>query len=97
MQNLKFRRAESFTAILLALSLFSLLFVSFQTWQQSQLAQQAKGYQTLQAMQIAENQLHLRLAGQPCDRRVEQNGLVFEVNCSGQAIKISYPLGEFTL
>lgn len=87
-------KAETFVSLLVAISLFSIIFMSFSYWQTEQNKNLAEIYQQQQALQIAENQLALQMAGLSCENRVEQNHLSFEVQCISQKISVIYPLGR---
>lgn len=91
-------KAETLTGLLLAISLFALLCLSFLKWQAEQHRSNLTQYQQQQALLIAENQIHRRLAGIPCERSVEQNGLKFRIEkCTPQEIQIRFPNGELRI
>lgn len=88
-------KAESAVSLLLAIVLFSILFLSYAEWQNQQHRQQQFLFQQQQALQIAENQIALQMAGKPCQRRIEQNQTTFELlRCTPSEIQIRFPLGE---
>lgn len=90
-------KAESILSVLIAISLFSLMFLSYRQWQSLQHWQENRLYQKQQALQIAENQLALRLANRACKRSVTQNNLQFVIECSDSQIKVGFPLGEIKI
>lgn len=92
---MKIIKAESSLSLLVALLLFSIIYVSWSSWQSQQNAQSQAIFQRQQALQIAENQIARLLAGMPCQNRVEQNGIRFEIRrCSSREIAIFYPQGN---
>lgn len=87
-------RAESLVSLLVALTLFAILALNFTAWQKIQLERGARNYQQQQALQIAENQIALRMAGLSCEPQAVENDVKFTIQCSGELIKISYPMGQ---
>ena len=87
-------RAESLGSLLVALTLFAIFALNFTAWQKTQLERGARNYQQQQALQIAENQIALRMAGLSCDPQAVENDVKFTIQCSGGLIKISYPMGQ---
>lgn len=87
-------KAESLVSLLVAMMLFALLAMSFLAWQQSQLEQGIANYQQQQALQLAENQLALRMAKLGCESQAVINGVKFTIQCQTEQIKVSYPLGQ---
>lgn len=91
-------RAESGLSLLIALSLFSSLFLSISTWQSAQTAQRQLQFQRQQALLIADNQIDRLLAGQACETQLQQNGIRFDIHpCHPQHIRIAFPLGEVVI
>lgn len=87
-------KAESLVSLLVALMLFAILALNFTVWQKTQLERGARNYQQQQALQIAENQIALRMAGLSCESQAVENDVRFTIQCSGELIKISYPMGK---
>ncbi|QIM62221.1 hypothetical protein A1D29_02280 [Pasteurellaceae bacterium Orientalotternb1] len=90
-------KAESYMALLVAISLFAISFWVYSHWQTQQNHRTHFLYQQQQALQIAENQLALMLAGQSCKRSVSQNNLQFFIECNDRQLKIRFPLGEINV
>lgn len=92
---MKIIKAESSISLLVAMSLFSFLCLIWLNWQSQQTAQQQLIYQRQQALQIAENQIARQMAGIECQRKIEQNGIQFEIQrCSNKEIEIYFPKGK---
>ncbi|EIG24465.1 DUF5374 domain-containing protein [Haemophilus paraphrohaemolyticus] len=87
-------RAESLVSLLVALTLFAIFALNFTAWQKTQLERGARNYQQQQALQIAENQIALRMAGLSCEPQAVENDVKFIIQCSGELIKVSYPMGH---
>ncbi|MCK3657588.1 hypothetical protein A4G18_02370 [Pasteurellaceae bacterium Pebbles2] len=92
-----FHKGMSLTTVLVALSLFSSLFLAINQWASYQRKNANHIYQRYQALQIAENQQQRQFLGLSCDPLVEQNGLTFQVSCQGNGVKVRYILGEIQL
>lgn len=90
----KITKAETLISLLVAISLFTILFLTYSNWQSSQQQQANYVYQQQQALQIAENQLNLKAANEPCERMVKQNHLTFKITCTEYKIIVVFPLGE---
>lgn len=90
-------KAESFIAILTALTIFSMLFLSYSQWQKKQTEQLWLNYQKQQAFQIAENQLSLLFATQNCESQAVQNNITFTIQCQSGQIIVKFPLGSITV
>ncbi|MDP8033743.1 DUF5374 domain-containing protein [Pasteurella atlantica] len=90
-------KAETFISVIVAILLSSIIFLSYSKWQKHQNKKEVLIYQRLQAMQIAENQLSLKMAKLPCQSSIKQNEITFIVNCRHNEIKVTFPLGEFYL
>lgn len=94
----KLIKAESFVSLLSALGILSVLLLAYMPWQAAQNRQTHFLFQQQQALQIAENQLARQLAEMPCERRVEQNRIVFDIQrCTKQEIRIRFPAGELMI
>lgn len=91
-------RSESIISILIVISLFLILFLSYSRWQNIQHQQENFLYQQQQALQIAENQIALKMANMECNKRSNfQNNLEFIVDCQPQYLKVKFPLGEISI
>lgn len=91
---MKLIKAETGVSLLIAISLFFIIFFAYSKWQSMQTRQGNFLYQQQQALQIAENQIALKMANRECERLVKQNDLLFTVQCSQTFIKVIFPLGE---
>lgn len=95
---MKIIKAESSLSFLVALLLFSLIYVAWSAWQAQQNAQSQHIFQQQQALQIAENQIARLLAEMPCQTKVEQNGIYFAIaRCSTQEIEVRFPMGTIII
>ncbi|KGQ54677.1 iron ABC transporter substrate-binding protein [Gallibacterium anatis str. Avicor] len=83
--------------VLVTLMFLSLLLLSTQHWIKRQQQQTAILWQATQALQIAENQWNLRVIGENCEKNIQQNGIVFNIQCSGNQVVVHYPLGKIVL
>ncbi|MDH2997737.1 hypothetical protein A1D22_08440 [Pasteurellaceae bacterium LFhippo2] len=92
-----FYRAESLTSVMIALVLFSIIYLSYSQWQSMHNNQRNFLYQQRQALQIAENQMSLKMAKRECEKSFSQNGLRFEIQCQSDVVKVSFPLGEVSI
>lgn len=91
---MKLIKAETGVSVLMAISLFMIILFSYSKWQSKQTKQANFLYQQQQALQIAENQIALKMANRECERSVKQNNLLFTVQCHHTFIKVIFPLGE---
>lgn len=92
---MKIIKAESSVSLLVALLLFSLIYLAWSVWQSQQNAQSQRIFQQQQALQIAENQIARLLAGMDCQTSVEQNAIRFEISrCSNREIEVRFPAGK---
>lgn len=73
------------------------IFFGITKWQAMQTQQENVLYQRQQALQIAENQIALKMAGKACQRLVKQNNLQFSVQCGQTSISVAFPLGEIKI
>lgn len=87
-------KAETFISTLAAVMLFSVLFLGYTHRQKDQTAQLNYIYQQHQALQIAENQISLKLAGMPCESHFQENRLSFRIKCDENDVRVIFPLGE---
>jgi len=72
----------SLMSLLLALSIFSGLFLIFNRWTTEQRKSAVRIFQEFQAIQIAENQAQRQFLGLSCENSVQQNGIQFTIQCS---------------
>lgn len=86
-------KAESLVSILLAIAIFSILLLAYGKWQSQQNRSLNFIYQQQQALQIAENQIVLQMAEMNCEAQIEQNSIIFTIQC-GQGIMVNFPLGR---
>ncbi|WP_373819650.1 DUF5374 domain-containing protein [Glaesserella sp.] len=88
-------KAENTISVVIAIMLFSMLYLTYSHWQTQQNDQTNFVFQQRQALQIAENQIALKMNDkQACESSIEQNGIYFEIQCSSQQIRVSFPKGE---
>lgn len=87
-------KAESLISVLIALSLWLILYFTYIHWQSEQHRTAAEIYQRQQALQIAENQIALKMARLPCEKQVQQNNLTFQITCREQKMVVTFPLGN---
>ena len=97
MRKIKVNKGMSLMSLLLALSIFSGLFLIFNRWTTEQRKSAVRIFQELQAIQIAENQAQRQFLGLSCENSVQQNGIQFSIQCSHHQVNIRYPQGEFLL
>lgn len=90
-------RSESALSLLVIISVFAVVFLSYLKWQGIQTKREALLYQQQQALQIAENQIALKMADKACERSVLQNNLRFGIQCTDREIIVSFPLGEIKI
>ncbi|WP_386695942.1 MULTISPECIES: DUF5374 domain-containing protein [unclassified Lonepinella] len=93
----KFKQGMGLVTLLVALSLFSGIFLAINQWANIQRKTASEIYQRYQAIQIAENQQQRQFLGLNCESGVEQNQLKFSINCIGDKVKVRYILGEISL
>lgn len=85
-------KGMSLAGVLVALTVFSGILLSFQQWTSYQSRSAVEIYQRFQAIQIAENQQQRQLFGLPCQAFLVQNQIPFQVNCQDKIVR--YPMGE---
>ncbi|WP_109077623.1 DUF5374 domain-containing protein [Aggregatibacter kilianii] len=90
-------KGMSLLSLLVALTLFSGLFLTFNQWGNVQRKSAVEIYQRFQAIQIAENQHQRRFLGLPCETQVRQNQIHFRVICMQNQVSVKYPRGEISL
>ncbi|WP_373767542.1 DUF5374 domain-containing protein [Glaesserella sp.] len=94
----KLFKAESFVGLFIAVMSFGFLYLSYSHWQSWQNRQLNFIFQQQQALLIAENQLTLKMTDKSaCEKRIEQNAITFEIQCSSQQIKVRFPSGEVVI
>ena len=76
-------------SLLLALSIFSGLFLIFNRWTTEQRKSAVRLFQEFQAQR--------QFLGLSCENSVEQNDIQFSIQCSHHQVNIRYPQGEFLL
>ncbi|URL07065.1 DUF5374 domain-containing protein [Avibacterium sp. 21-595] len=84
-------------ALLMTLTLFSGIFLSINQWLAYQRQSAVKIYQDLQAISIAHNQQQRLFMGLSCQTHIEQNQLIFHLNCQENKVTVRYPTGETNL
>lgn len=90
-------KGMSLTTLLFSLALFSVLFIAFNQWTESQRKSAVKTYQDFQAIQVAENQAQRQFLGLPCEHLIQQNDLTFRVQCENERVIVRYPMGEISI
>ena len=90
------QKGMSLVSLLVTLSVFSGLFLTFNQWGNLQRKSAVEIYQRFQAIQLAENQ-HQRFLGLPCESNVLQNQIRFRVTCTQNQVTVKYPRGEISL
>ena len=90
-------KGMSLLSLLVTLSVFSGLFLTFNQWGNLQRKSAVEIYQRFQAIQLAENQHQRRFLGLPCESYVLQNQTRFRVTCTQNQVTVKYPRGEIRL
>jgi len=90
-------KGMSLLSLLVTLSVFSGLFLTFNQWGNLQRKSAVEIYQRFQAIQIVENQHQRRFLGLPCESYVLQNQIRFRVTCTQNQVTVKYPRGEIRL
>ncbi|WP_192881461.1 DUF5374 domain-containing protein [Haemophilus haemolyticus] len=90
-------KGMSLTTLLFSLALFSVLFIAFNQWTESQRKSAVKTYQDFQAIQVAESQAQRQFLGLACEQLIQQNGLTFRVQCENERVIVRYPMGEISI
>lgn len=90
-------KAESLISLLIAMSIFGIIYLVQTKWLSQQQHNAEMLYQKQQALEIAENQLSLLMAQNPCEKIVRQNHLIFQIDCRSQQIQIRFPQGHLSL
>lgn len=84
-------------SLLVALTLFSGIFLSVNQWISYQRKSAVKIYQSSQALSIAMNQKYRQFLDLNCQAKVEQNALTFQIYCEDNKVEVHYPLGKISL
>ncbi|HGO5815970.1 TPA: DUF5374 domain-containing protein [Mannheimia haemolytica] len=90
-------KAETALSLLVAITLFAIVILSFSQWQSAQNRRLNQHFQQQQAIIILENQLALKLAGLDCEPSITQNQIRYEIQCNGNRLSIRFPLGKIEL
>ncbi len=80
--NIYKNKGFTLVSLLLTLSMFALLILSFQYWASLQWQKGTRLYQQKQALQIWHNAMQQQFLGIPCEREIQQNGINFIVDCN---------------
>ena len=72
MRKIKVNKGMSLMSLLLALSIFSGLFLIFNRWTTEQRKSAVRLFQEFQAIQIAENQAQRQFLGLSCENSIQQ-------------------------
>ncbi|AKO30333.1 hypothetical protein A6046_03535 [[Haemophilus] ducreyi] len=89
----KIYRAETMVSLLVGIAIFAILFSAFSHWQETQVSQTNYLYQQ-QALHILENQIALKQATQECEKQLQQNDVLFTIDCGASYIQVNFPLGN---
>lgn len=89
-------KGMSLLTLLIAITLFSGIFVVINQWASQQRKSAVEIYQRYQAIQIAENQKQQIFLGLPCKNQLKQNHITFTIEC-GEQVTVRYPAGKITL
>lgn len=90
-------KAETSLSLLVAISLLTVVVLTFSRWQSVQNQQLNQHFQHQQAVQILENQIALKLAGLECENTLTQNGVDYQIQCAENRLRIQFPLGKIEL
>lgn len=91
------KKGMSVLGLLVAISLFGLIFLSFNQWAAYQRKSAVNIYQNYQAVQIAENQFQRQYLGLGCENSVRQNGVQFHIKCQERAISVRVGEDEISI
>lgn len=95
--NFFVQKGMSLTAFLVALTLFSGIFLAVSQWSSYQRYHSLRLYHHIQALQIADNQSQRQFLGLDCETEVQQNKQRFLIECKGQQVSVSSPFAEIRL
>lgn len=90
-------KAETFISLLVAISLFSTIYMVYMNWQKSYNKQRVDLFQQRQALFIADNQINLRMAKIPCEKQAVYNGTNFTIECSEHGVRVRFATGEVNI
>ena len=93
----KLIKAESLTSLMVVMLIFSVIYLGYSRWQHIQNKQSTLIFQQQQALQIAENQIALLMAGKPCENQIRQNEQEIKEQCRSNTLKITFPSGEVVI
>ena len=91
------QKGMSLVSLLVTLSVFSGLFLTFNQWGNLQRKSAVEIYQRFQAIQIAENQRQRQFLGLSCESSIHQNHIHFHITCTQNQVTVKYPRGEISL
>mgnify|MGYP000898650129 FL=1 len=91
------QKGMSLLSLLVTLSVFSGLFLTFNQWGNAQRKSAVEIYQRFQAIQLAENQRQRQFLGLSCESSIHQNHIHFHITCTQNQVTVKYPHGEIRL
>ncbi len=91
------QKGMSLLSLLVTLSVFSGLFLTFNQWGNLQRKSAVEIYQRFQAIQLAENQRQRQFLGLSCESSIHQNHIHFHITCTQNQVTVKYPRGEISL
>lgn len=91
------QKGMSLLSLLVTLSVFSGLFLTFNQWGNVQRKSAVEIYQRFQAIQLAENQRQRQFLGLSCESSIYQNHIHFHITCTQNQVTVKYPRGEIRL
>lgn len=86
----------SLMSLLVALTLFSGIFLAMTKWTSFQREKYAKIYHSLQGAQIAEGQKQRMVFGLPCQTKIKQNHIEFQVRCTSNRVIVRSSMSQIT-
>ena len=90
-------KAETFISVLVAISLFSTIYMVYINWQKSYNKQRVFLFQQKQALLVADNQINLRMAKIPCEKQAVYNDTNFAIECSERTVRVRFATGEVNI
>ena len=91
------QKGMSMLSMLVSLSVFSVLFLTFNQWGNVQRKSAVEIYQRFQALQLAENQRQRQFLGLSCESSIHQNHIHFHITCTQNQVTVKYPRGEIRI
>jgi len=91
------QKGMSLLSLLVTLSVFSGLFLTFNQWGNAQRKSAVEIYQRFQAIQLAENQRQRQFLGLSCESSIHQNHIHFHITCTQNQVTVKYPHDEIRL